>query len=112
MRMWSHRRKPVGRKQSVGPAGRYSAPRYVPIARPRPIRWLAWTLRTHWRPVFLVTGALLIVIWMALPSTMAFVPGMLVLGLAAPDARSEAGLLSPTTAMVRGWLHGRKADHL
>jgi len=108
MRNRSHRRKLVVWKQSVRPADRYSAPR---IARPRPFRWLAWTVRTHWRPIFLVTGALLIVMWMMLPSTMAFVPGMLVLGLSAPDARSDTGLFTPPTAMVRGWLRGNKADH-
>jgi hypothetical protein len=86
-----------------------SAPRS--IAHPKPFRWLAWTVRTHWRPIFLVTGALLILMWMALPSTMAFVPGMLVLGLAAPDARSDVGLFTPTTAMVRAWWRGSKAGH-
>lgn len=112
MRMRSRRRNLVVWKQSVSPADRYSAPRFTGITRPRPIRWLAWTVQTRWRPIFLVTGALLIIIWMVLPSTMTFVPGMLVLGLSVPDARSDTGLLTPTTAMVRGWLHGSKADHL
>lgn len=115
MRMRSGRRNLVAWKQSVAPADRYSASRFTRIAQPKPIRrvvrWLAWTLQTHWRPIFLVTGALLIVMWMALPSTMAFVPGMLVLGLAVPDSRSDTGLFTPTTAMVRAWLHERKADH-
>lgn len=115
MRIRSGRRNLVAWKQSVAPADRYSAPRFTRIAQPKPIRrvvrWLAWTLHTRWRPIFLVTGALLIVMWMALPSTMAFVPGILVLGLAVPDSRSDTGLFTPTTAMVRSWLHGRKADH-
>jgi hypothetical protein len=112
MRMRSHRRKLVLWKQSVRPADRYSAPRIARIARSRPFRWLAWTVRTRRRPIFLVTGALLILMWMMLPSTMAFVPGMVVLGLSAPDARSDTGLFSPSAAMVRGWLRGSKADHL
>jgi hypothetical protein len=111
MRVRSRRRKLVVWKQSVRPADRDSAPKFTRSARPRLIRWLVWTVRTHWRPIFLVTGALLIVLWMMLPSTMAFVPGLLVLGLSAPDARSEVGLSSPTTAMVRMWPRGPKADH-
>jgi hypothetical protein len=112
MRMRSHRRKLVVWKQSVRPADRYSTPSVARLARPRPFRWLARTVRTRWRPIFLVTGALLIVMWMMLPSTMAFVPGMLVLGLSVPDARSDTGLFTPPTAMVRGWLRGNKAKHL
>lgn len=111
MRIRSHHRKLVVWKQSVRPADRYSAPRAAHIARPRPFQWLAWTVRTRRRPIFLVTGALLIVMWMMLPSTMAFVPGMVVLGLSAPDARSDTGLFTLPTAMVRGWLRGNKADH-
>jgi len=56
---------------------------------------------THRRPVLLVTGALLIVIWMQLPSTMLFVPGMLLVGLGAPAASPLPGRLSPAAAMVR-----------
>jgi hypothetical protein len=69
---------------------------------------LARTVRTRWRPIFLVTGALLMVVGVVLPGTMAFVPGIVVLGLSAPDAPP----LTPTTAMVRGWLPKSKADHL
>jgi hypothetical protein len=72
------------------------------------VRRLARTVRARWRPLFLVTGALLMVVGVVLPGTMAFVPGMLVLGLSAPDAQP----LTPTTAMVRGWLPKSKADHL
>ena len=112
MRMRSRRRKLVVWKQSVRPAERYSAPGVPGVTRPRPFRWLAWTVRTRWRPIFLVTGGLLIVMWMMLPSTMAFVPGMLVLGLSAPDARSDTGLFTPPTSMVRAWSRGSKAKHL
>ena len=64
------------------------------IARRRPFRWLAWTVRTHWRPIFLVTGTRFAHRHVdgAAQHQLAFVPGMVVLGLAAPDARSDAGL--------------------
>jgi len=101
MRMRPHRRSLVVWSLSAGPADRYSAPRSPRIARPRPIRWLAWMVWTHRRPVFLVTGALFIVIWMMLPSTMLLVPGLLVLGLGVPGDCALPGLLSPTAAMVR-----------
>ncbi len=70
-------------------------------ARLRPIRWLAWMVRSHPQPVLLVTGALLIVIWMLWPSTLAFVPGMLVLGLGTPGGSPLPGRLSPTAALAR-----------
>jgi hypothetical protein len=101
MRMRPYRRNLVVWSSSFGPADRYSAPRSPRIARPGPIRWLIWMVLTHRRPVLLITGALLIVIWMVLPSTMAFVPGMLVVGLGAPGDGPLPGLLSPTAAMVR-----------
>jgi hypothetical protein len=101
MSMRPHHRNLVVWSSSVGPADRYIAPTSTRIARPRPIRWLIWIVLTHRRPVFLVTGALLIVIWMLLPSTMVFVPGMLLVGLGAPGASPLPGRLSPTAAMVR-----------
>jgi hypothetical protein len=75
------------------------------------LRRLSRTAVTRWRPIFLVTGGLLLVGGTLLPSTIAFVSGMLVLGLSAPDARARVGLLSPTTAMVRAWSQRRQADH-
>ena len=101
MRMRPHRKNLVIWSSSAGPADRYSAPRPRRRARPRPVRWLAWMVLTHRRPVFLVTGGLLIVIWMLLPSTMLFVPGMLLVGLGAPGANPPPGWSSPTTAMVK-----------
>jgi hypothetical protein len=101
MSMRPRRRNLVVWSSSVGPADRYIAPRPARIARPRPIRWLIWMVLTHRRPVFLVTGALLILTWMLLPGTMAFVPGMLLVGLGAPSASPLPGRLSPTAAMVR-----------
>jgi hypothetical protein len=69
------------------------------------------TRGTRRRSVFLVTGALLIVLGVlgVLPSAVAFVPGMLILGLSAPAAFPS----TPTTAMVRTWewLHRNQADH-
>ena len=72
------------------------------------MRKVSRTVRTRWRPIFLVTGGLLLGSGVLLPSTIAFVSGMLVLGLSAPDARARVGLLSPTTAMVRGWSQRRQ----
>jgi hypothetical protein len=59
---------------------------------------MAWT---HRRPVFLATGALLMVIWMMLPGTMLFVPGMLVVALGAPGDSALPGMLSDTAALLR-----------
>lgn len=101
MRMRPHRRNLVVWSSSVRPADRYIAPRPTRIACPRPIRWLIWVVLTHRGPVFLVTGALLCVVWMLLPSTMVFVPGMLLVGLGAPGASPLPGRLSHTAAMVR-----------
>jgi len=86
---------------SVGPADRHSAAGRTRIARSRPVRWLVWMLLPRRRPVFLVTGMLLIVIWMLVPGTMLFVPGMLLVGLSAPGGSPLPGLLSPTAAIVR-----------
>ena len=101
MRMRPHRRNVVVWSSSAAPAGRYSAPRPRRRARPRPIRWLTWIVLTHRRPLLVVAGVLLIVIWMLLPSTMLFVPGLLLVGLGAPGASPLPGPMSPTAAMVK-----------
>jgi hypothetical protein len=56
--------------------------------------------------MFLGAGVLLMALGMALPSAVAFVAGMLVVGSSVPDARPR----SLTTAMVRAWawLHESK----
>jgi hypothetical protein len=67
--------------------------------RMRAYRRIARLVRTRRRPLLLAVGALLIIMSMVLPSSIAFVSGMMVLGLGVPD-----GL--PTTfpaAIVRGW---------
>jgi hypothetical protein len=71
---------------------------------------MAWAIRARWRLIFLATGALLLVLGLMLPSTIAFIAGMLVMGLSAQDARSH----SHTAAMVRAWTSPRKGpgDHL
>jgi hypothetical protein len=70
---------------------------------------LARKVRKHRRPVFLVTGFLLIVLEVIRPETMAFVPGMLLVALGAPDARP----LDDTFARVRtwAWLHEGRTGH-
>lgn len=70
---------------------------------------LARTVRIRRRPLFLVTGMLLIVVDIMRPGTMAFVPGMLVVGLGVPDGSPH----SPTFAMVRtwAWLHEGRTGH-
>jgi hypothetical protein len=84
MRTWSHRWSLVARR-------------------------LARMVRTRWRPIFLVTGGLLIVMSIVLPITVAFVPGMLVVGLAVPDGRPNGY----PAAMVRmwAWLHEGQPNH-
>jgi hypothetical protein len=77
--------------------GRADLPTATRLARSRRIRWwfrtgallaiigitrLARGMRARWRSVFLVTGAALVVVGVALPSGTAFVPGLLVLLIA------------------------------
>lgn len=85
---------------SAGPADPYGAPRFA---------YLAWTVRARWRPICLVTGALLMVIGLMLPSAVAFIAGMVAVGSAAPGA----GLPSVTAARVRAWawLDKTRAEH-
>ena len=87
-------------KPSAGPADPFGAPRFT---------HMAWAIRARWRPVSLIAGALLMVLGLMLPSTIAFVAGMLVVGLSAPDARTR----SHTAAMIRAWTPAHKArnDH-
>ena len=100
MSMRLHRRSLVAADLSVSPADRNSPPRFTHISH---------AVRTHRRPVFLAVGALLLVLGVALPSTVAFVSGMLVMALGAPNA----GPHSSEAAMVRTWewLHKSRADH-
>jgi hypothetical protein len=90
MRMRSLRWNLVVWKPSAGPADPFGAPRLAHVA---------WAIRARWRPIFLVTGALLMVAGLALPSAVAFVAGMLVLG----SSTSGALMGSHTAAMVHGW---------
>jgi len=87
-------------KPSVGPADPFGAPGFA---------HLAWSVRARWRPIFLVTGSLLMVAGVMLPSTVTFITGVLVVGSSAP----AVPLRSPTAAMVRGWvwLHKGQGDH-
>ncbi len=101
MSMRPHRRSLDARRSSVGPADRSSAVGFARKAHLRPTRWLAWMVLTHWRPILVAAGALLIVIWMLLPSTMLFVPGMLVVAMGAPGTDPFPKQLSATAAMVR-----------
>ena len=102
MKMRSLRWNLVVWHPSAGPADPYGAPGFTHIA---------WEVRARWRPIFLVVGALLMVIGlMLLHSTVAFIAGVLMVGLSAGGA---AGPHSPTAAMVRTWewLYKGRADH-
>jgi hypothetical protein len=70
---------------------------------------LARNVRIRRRPIFLITGLLLMALDVIRPDTMAFVPGMLVVALGAPDARP----LDDTFARVRtwAWLHESRTGH-
>jgi hypothetical protein len=111
MKLRSHRRNLL-LSDLTTPAGESRATRRV---RPRRIGWwlrtgallsvigirrFARTARTCWQPIFLVTGALALVIGLMLRSSVAFVLGMLVMG----SAVSEIGSHSPTAATVRTWM--------
>jgi thiamine transporter ThiT len=71
---------------------------------------IARTARTRRRLIFLVIGALLLIIGVALRSTVAFISGMLVMGSFAFDAQPG----TPTGAHVRmwQWLHKNQANRL
>lgn len=86
---------------SAGPADPYGAPR---------LACLAWSVRSYWRPICLVAGALVMVLGMMLRSAVAFVAGLLAVGSSMPDAR----LPSAIAARVRTWAWLDKkspADH-
>jgi hypothetical protein len=89
-----HRRSLVAEgKPSAGSADRYSAPRSTYIIQ---------SVRTHRRPIFLAIGALFLIILItgvALPTTVAFVSGLLFIALGAPNA----GPHNPEAARVRTW---------
>lgn len=81
---------------SAGPADPCGAPRFA---------YLAWTVRVRWRPICLAAGALLMVTGLMLPSTVAFVVGLVAVGSSAPGV----GLPSATAARVRTWVWLDKA---
>ena len=91
MKMRSLRWNLVAWNPTAGPADPYGAPR---------LAHLAWTVRARWRPIGLAVGALLMGTGLMLPSTVAFIAGMLAVGSAAPDGR----LQSATAARIRAWV--------
>jgi hypothetical protein len=66
---------------------------------------LALAARTRSQPIFLATGALVLVIGLTMRSSVAVVLGMIVMG----SAVSGAGPHSPTAAMVHTWMWLRKS---
>lgn len=96
-RVQVHRRNPVAPNSS---SDRRSVPELILIAR---------MVRTRRRLIFFVTGMLLLGAGMALPSTVAFISGMLVVASSAPQALPSTS----ETATVRmwQWLYRRQADH-
>jgi len=99
MRMRSHRRNLAERNADAAPASRSADQQSTRLARSERIRWwlragvlltvigvmrLARIIRARWRPVFLLTGAMLIVIGVTLPSLPAFFLGPLVVLFAMP----------------------------
>lgn len=100
MHMRSLHRNRAVRNPPTGQAGPYDAPRFAHAVS---------TARAHWRPICLVAGALLMVTGLMLPSTVAFIAGMLAVGSSLPGA----GLPSATAAKVRVWMQVDKtrAEH-
>ena len=97
MRLRAHRRNLMAWSLPGSPADRYGNPAFAKRARSRPIRRrlrtgalltvigmtrLVRALRSRWRSVSTVTGALLVVIGVILPSGGAFLLGLPVLFLA------------------------------
>ena len=81
---------------SAGPADPYGAPRFTRVV---------WAIRARQRAVFLIAGGSLMVLGLELPSPVAFVAGLLMLGMAAPSALP----FTPATATVRTWEWLRKS---
>ena len=65
---------------SAGPADPYGAPRFA---------HLVWTARVHWRPICLAAGAFFMVIGLMLPSTVAFIAGLVAVGTSAGRAAAQ-----------------------
>ena len=99
MRMRSHRRNLVEWSAVGAPASRSADQRFTRFARSGRIRWwlrtgalltfigvmrLARIMRVRWRSAFLLSGALLIVVGVMLPSLAAFCSGPLVVLFAMP----------------------------
>jgi hypothetical protein len=96
-----HRQSIVARKPPSSPSDRRGAAALALIAQ------VAWTRR---RLMLLVAGMLLLVAGAALPSPVAFISGLLVVGSLAPQALAS----SPEAATVRTWqwLNRDQASHL
>ena len=73
---------------------------------------LARIVRARWRLAFLLAGVLLMAVGLVLPSVVVLMAGLILLGSAATAERSQAGLLTPTAAMVREWMPQKRPDHL
>jgi hypothetical protein len=81
---------------SLGPADPYGAPRFT---------HLTWAVRARWRPITLVAGVLLAVLGVTLPSSGAFLAGLLVLlfGLLRGPSRSHC---RAADQMATAYWHG------
>jgi hypothetical protein len=114
MRRRSHRRSLMIWTPPGGRADGYGVPASTRFPRPRLIRWwfgtagqlavigvtrLARTMRARWRSMFVVAGALLVIIGFTLSSAVAFVPGLVVLlvGLAQVAGRSHCRVADQMT---------------
>lgn len=106
MRRRSHRRSLTIWAPPSGRTDGYGVPAFTRLPRPRLLRWwsrtaaqlavmgvtrLTRTMRARWRSMFLVAGALLVIIGVTLSSAGAFVPGLVVLlvGLVQGAGRSH-----------------------
>jgi len=120
MRMRSRRRNLVVWHPPRGGADRYSAPSFPRITLARRIRWwlrtgallsvigirrIARIVRCRWRPVFLVSGALLMVVGFELSSGAIFVPGLLVLLIGLLKGTEASQCRSATQLTAAHW-HG------
>ena len=107
MRLQSHRRNllsnrstPPGESRATRPVRSWRLRRWLRTGALLSVIGIRRLARARWQPVFLITGAVVLVIGLMLRSSVAFVSGMLMMGSAVSGTASP----SPTAARVHMWM--------